>query len=166
MAELQIEDLEVGSGAQAVTGKTVHVHYTGWLVDGTKFDSSLDRGKPFEFPLGGGRVIKGWDQGVAGMKVGGKRRLTVPAALAYGPRKKGKIPSNSQLTFELELVEETGLALLVPAREEGGHEAQVLLDGHPVDQPDLLRDESDPAQLGVSQLGNGPAQRRGPTLGR
>ena len=102
---LKQEDLVVGSGAEAVAGKTVSVHYTGKLTDGTKFDSSLDRGRPFDFPLGGGRVIKGWDQGVAGMKVGGKRRLTIPPELAYGERGfPPVIPPNSTLVFEIELL--------------------------------------------------------------
>jgi len=102
---MQSEDLVVGSGDEAQTGKTVSVHYTGTLTDGSKFDSSLDRGRPFEFPLGGGRVIKGWDQGVVGMKVGGKRKLTIPADLAYGARGfPPVIPPNSTLVFEIELL--------------------------------------------------------------
>lgn len=79
-------DIKVGTGAVAVSGKTVTVHYTGWLTDGKKFDSSLDRNEPFDFPLGAGRVIKGWDEGVAGMKIGGKRQLKIPAAAGYGTR--------------------------------------------------------------------------------
>jgi FKBP-type peptidyl-prolyl cis-trans isomerase len=103
--ELQIEDLSVGSGDEATSGHQVDVHYTGWLEDGTKFDSSLDRGKPFSFRLGGGQVISGWDQGVAGMKVGGKRRLTIPAHLGYGARGAGGvIPPNATLIFEVELL--------------------------------------------------------------
>jgi FKBP-type peptidyl-prolyl cis-trans isomerase len=103
---MQSEDLVVGSGEEATTGKTVSVHYTGTLTDGSKFDSSLDRGRPFEFPLGGGRVIKGWDQGVVGMKVGGKRKLTIPADLAYGARGfPPVIPPNSTLVFEIELLD-------------------------------------------------------------
>ena len=82
--ELKVEDIQEGTGNAAAKGDAVDVHYTGWLTDGTKFDSSLDRGRPFSFPLGAGRVIKGWDEGVAGMKVGGKRKLTIPAALGYG----------------------------------------------------------------------------------
>ena len=83
---LKYADVKEGSGDVATAGKTVSVHYTGWLTNGTKFDSSKDRGQPFEFPLGGGRVIKGWDEGVQGMKVGGVRKLTIPASLGYGSR--------------------------------------------------------------------------------
>src|SRR3954463_15390296 len=102
--ELKIEDLQLGTGAEAVTGKNVEVQYTGWLTDGKKFDSSVGRG-PFAFPLGGGRVIKGWDQGVVGMKVGGKRKLTVPPDLAYGAKGfPGAIPPNATLVFEVELL--------------------------------------------------------------
>jgi FKBP-type peptidyl-prolyl cis-trans isomerase FkpA len=101
---LKTEDLKVGTGATAEAGKSVSVHYTGTLTDGTKFDSSLDRGKPFQFRLGAGQVIKGWDQGVAGMKVGGKRKLTIPPDLAYGSRGIGTIPANSTLVFEVELL--------------------------------------------------------------
>jgi FKBP-type peptidyl-prolyl cis-trans isomerase len=102
---LQYEDLNEGTGDAAKAGDSVEVHYTGWLKDGTKFDSSLDRGRPFGFQLGAGRVIKGWDEGVAGMKVGGKRKLVIPSALAYGPRgAAGVIPPNAELTFEVELL--------------------------------------------------------------
>ena len=105
MAELVIEELQLGTGTEAATGKTVDVHYTGWLTDGTKFDSSVDRGRPFSFRLGAGQVIKGWDQGVAGMKVGGKRRLTIPSQLAYGDRGfPGAIPPGATLVFEVELL--------------------------------------------------------------
>lgn len=102
---LLIEDLTVGDGAEAVTGKEVTVHYTGWLTDGQKFDSSKDRMQPFSFPLGAGHVIKGWDQGVAGMKVGGKRKLTIPPELGYGARGAGGvIPPHATLVFEVELL--------------------------------------------------------------
>lgn len=104
--ELVIEDIVVGTGATAETGKQVSVHYTGWLVDGgAKFDSSLDRGRPFNFQLGAGDVIKGWDQGVVGMKVGGKRQLTIPHHLAYGRRGfSDVIPPHATLRFEVELL--------------------------------------------------------------
>ncbi len=103
---LQIKDLVVGTGEQARAGATVAVHYTGWLVDGTKFDSSVDRGTPFEFQLGQGRVIKGWDEGVATMRVGGKRELTIPPELAYGDRGAGAlIKAGATLVFEVELLE-------------------------------------------------------------
>ena len=105
VTELKIEDLTVGDGLEAKEGKNVSVHYTGTLVDGTKFDSSLDRNEPFSFTLGQGDVIKGWDQGVVGMKVGGKRRLTIPSSLAYGETGAGdSIPPNSILIFEIELL--------------------------------------------------------------
>ncbi len=103
--ELLIEDLTVGEGSEAVSGKEVTVHYTGWLTAGAKFDSSKDRKQPFTFPLGAGHVIKGWDQGVVGMKVGGVRKLTIPAALGYGARGAGGvIPPNATLVFEVELL--------------------------------------------------------------
>ncbi|MDR3608299.1 MAG: FKBP-type peptidyl-prolyl cis-trans isomerase [Oligoflexia bacterium] len=101
---MKSEDLQVGNGAEAAAGKTVTVHYTGWLTNGTKFDSSVDRKQPFSFKLGAGQVISGWDQGVAGMKVGGKRRLTIPPQLGYGARGVGPIPPNSTLVFEVELL--------------------------------------------------------------
>ena len=104
-AELKIEDVTLGTGAVAEAGKMVSVHYTGWLTNGTKFDSSKDRGRPFSFPLGAGRVIKGWDQGVAGMKVGGVRKLTIPPQLGYGEGGAGAtIPPNATLVFEVELL--------------------------------------------------------------
>lgn len=104
ITELKSEDIVVGTGAEAVSGKKVSVHYVGTLTNGTKFDSSRDRGTPFEFDLGAGQVIKGWDQGVVGMKVGGKRKLTIPASLAYGAGSVGAIPPNSTLVFEVELL--------------------------------------------------------------
>jgi FKBP-type peptidyl-prolyl cis-trans isomerase FkpA len=111
--ELQKIDVKQGTGAEAVPGKIVVVHYTGWLYDpakpdnkGSKFDSSRDAGRPFDFPLGGGRVIKGWDQGVAGMKVGGQRTLVIPPDMGYGARGfPGAIPPNSVLIFDVELLE-------------------------------------------------------------
>lgn len=102
----QYVDEVVGTGTEATSGKTVSVHYTGTLQDGTKFDSSRDSGKPFEFPLGAGMVIKGWDNGVAGMKVGGKRKLTIPAEQGYGARGAGGvIPPNATLLFDVELLD-------------------------------------------------------------
>ena len=109
MDKLIMEDLVVGTGTAAASGQKVTVHYTGWLTNGTKFDSSKDRGQPFEFPLGGGRVIRGWDEGVQGMKVGGVRKLTIPAELGYGARGAGGvIPPNSTLVFEVELLKVSG----------------------------------------------------------
>jgi FKBP-type peptidyl-prolyl cis-trans isomerase len=102
---LQYEVLREGNGPVAKAGQTVSVHYTGWLTNGTKFDSSVDRGQPFDFPLGAGRVIKGWDEGVAGMKVGEKRKLTIPSNLGYGERGAGGvIPPNATLVFDVELL--------------------------------------------------------------
>ncbi len=102
---LRYIDEKVGDGASPQNGQNVTVHYTGWLTDGTKFDSSRDRNQPFSFKLGAGAVIKGWDEGILTMKVGGKRRLIIPAALAYGPQARPpKIPANSVLIFDVELI--------------------------------------------------------------
>ncbi len=101
---LVIEDLTVGTGPVAATGNTVTVQYVGTLLNGTKFDSSYDRNQPFTFVLGAGRVIQGWDQGVVGMRVGGKRRLTIPPNLAYGNQANGPIPANSTLRFDIDLL--------------------------------------------------------------
>jgi FKBP-type peptidyl-prolyl cis-trans isomerase len=105
VSKLQIEDIEEGTGAEVKNGDTVKVHYTGTLTDGTKFDSSYDRDEPFEFTVGEGNVIKGWDQGILGMKVGGKRNLVIPSDLGYGEAGSGPIPPNSTLIFEIELIE-------------------------------------------------------------
>ena len=113
MAELVKQDVQAGTGAEAVSGKQVTVHYTGWLYDpakpdhkGNKFDSSRDRKEPFSFRLGGGEVIRGWDEGVAGMKVGGQRTLTIPADMGYGARGAGGvIPPNATLLFDVELLD-------------------------------------------------------------
>mgnify|MGYP001814702075 FL=1 len=103
---LKYEDLAEGDGALASAGQEVVVHYTGWLSDGSKFDSSLDRGQPFSFSLGRGMVIRGWDEGVSGMQVGGKRKLTIPPQLGYGAQGAGGvIPPNATLVFEVELLE-------------------------------------------------------------
>ena len=107
---LKLDDTKVGTGQEAVKGKSVSVHYTGWLSEngkrGKKFDSSLDRGRPFVFALGAGMVIKGWDEGVAGMKVGGKRTLMIPSAMGYGARGAGSdIPPNADLIFDVELLD-------------------------------------------------------------
>ena len=106
MADLKIEIIKEGKGASPKTGQTCVMHYTGWLTNGKKFDSSVDRGKPFEFKLGVGQVIKGWDQGVATMKVGGKAKHTIPPELGYGSKNVGNglIPANSTLVFEVELL--------------------------------------------------------------
>jgi len=106
VTELVIEDLRPGTGDEAKAGHTVSVHYVGTLTDGKKFDASRDRNRPFSFKLGGGQVIKGWDQGVAGMKIGGLRKLTIPPHLGYGERGAGGglIPPNATLVFEVELL--------------------------------------------------------------
>ena len=113
ITSLQVTDNKVGSGAEAKSGKTVSVHYTGWLYDakaadrhGKKFDSSKDHGEPFSFKLGAGQVIRGWDQGVAGMKIGGTRTLVIPSDLGYGARGAGGvIPPNATLVFDVELLD-------------------------------------------------------------
>lgn len=103
---LKYVDLVVGTGREATAGDLATVHYTGWLTNGTKFDSSVDRRDPFSFPIGSGKVIRGWDEGVAGMKVGGKRKLTIPPQLGYGSRGAGGvIPPNATLVFDVELLE-------------------------------------------------------------
>jgi len=103
--QLEIEDQVVGDGAEATPGMMVEVHYTGWLTDGSKFDSSHDREQTFNFKLGAGQVIQGWDQGVAGMKVGGTRKLTIPPGMGYGARGAGGvIPPNATLVFKVELI--------------------------------------------------------------
>ncbi|WP_227817812.1 FKBP-type peptidyl-prolyl cis-trans isomerase [Nitrogeniibacter aestuarii] len=102
---LVYEELEIGDGETAAAGKMATVHYTGWLTNGQKFDSSKDRNDPFDFPLGQGYVIRGWDEGVQGMKIGGKRKLTIPPELGYGARGAGGvIPPNATLVFEVELL--------------------------------------------------------------
>ena len=106
MSDLKIDTIKTGTGVSPKKGQTCVMHYTGWLTNGKKFDSSVDRGKPFEFTLGVGQVIKGWDKGVATMKVGGKVKLTIPPELGYGSRAVGGglIPANSTLVFEVELL--------------------------------------------------------------
>ena len=101
---LAYKDVKVGDGAEAKAGQMATVHYTGWLPNGTKFDSSRDRGEPFAFPIGAGQVIKGWDEGVAGMHVGGRRLLVIPADLGYGATGSDPIPPNSTLVFDVELL--------------------------------------------------------------
>ncbi|HEV8062812.1 MAG TPA: FKBP-type peptidyl-prolyl cis-trans isomerase [Gemmataceae bacterium] len=102
---LMYQDVKEGTGAEAETGKSIHVHYTGYFVDGAKFDSSLKRGTPFQVRLGAGQVIRGWELGIVGMKEGGKRKLLIPSALGYGPRGSGaSIPPNTNLVFDIELL--------------------------------------------------------------
>jgi len=103
--DLKIEDLEVGQGQEIKEGDTVQVHYLGTLTNGEKFDSSYDRNQPFEFQVGAGQVIQGWDQGLLGMRIGGKRKLTIPSYLGYGNQSAGSIPPNSTLIFEVELID-------------------------------------------------------------
>lgn len=103
--QLLVDDTTVGTGTEAVAGKHVTVNYRGTLLDGSVFDSSYERGTPFDFDLGAGQVIQGWEQGIVGMKVGGKRKLVIPPALAYGDRAIGPIPANSALIFEVELLD-------------------------------------------------------------
>ena len=118
-AELQIIDLKVGEGKEAVKGALITTHYTGWLEDGTKFDSSIDRGNYFETVIGTGRVIKGWDQGLMGMQVGGKRKLTIPWQLAYGENGSGdKIPPKAALQFDVELLAIVGDDAGAPAKKK------------------------------------------------
>lgn len=122
---VQVTDIEIGTGKEAVPGDQVRVHYTGWTLDGNKFDSSLDRGAPFNFDLGAGSVIEGWDIGVAGMRVGGKRELLIPSELAYGQRgAPPKIPPNATLKFEVELLAVIDLSYT----NVGNVELQDLLD--------------------------------------
>jgi hypothetical protein len=103
-ATVETKDLKVGTGAEAKSGDKVTVHYTGTLTNGTKFDSSVDKGTPYTFTLGAGSVIEGWEKGILGMKVGGKRQLTIPPSLGYGSQDKGTIPPNSTLLFDVELL--------------------------------------------------------------
>jgi FKBP-type peptidyl-prolyl cis-trans isomerase len=105
ISELKVTDLVVGTGIEVVKGALVICHYTGTFTDGTKFDSSIDRGRPFQFVIGSGRVIKGWDLGILGMKVGGKRQLEIPSKLGYAERAILNIPPHSDLRFEVELLE-------------------------------------------------------------
>lgn len=105
VTELQIEDIQLGTGQEAQAGDVLSVHYTGTLLDGTKFDSSVDRGQPFQFQLGAEQVIQGWEEGFAGMRVGGTRRLVIPPHLAYGATERPGLPANSTLIFDVELLE-------------------------------------------------------------
>lgn len=103
-SEMKVEDMKIGTGKEAIPGQKVTVHYTGWLTNGKKFDSSVDRNQPFTFNLGAGEVILGWDQGVAGMREGGQRRLTIPPGMGYGSQAVGSIPANSTLIFQVDLL--------------------------------------------------------------
>ncbi len=134
--ELKIEELQEGTGKAAENGDIVSVHYTGWLTDGTKFDSSLDRDEPIEFPLGFGMVIQGWEQGLLGMKVGGKRRLTIPSDLGYGQAGAGDdIPPNATLIFEVELLDANPFSMpadpepVQPPEDEGELEITDTAEG-------------------------------------
>ena len=146
MAELRIEELQVGTGEAAKAGDLVSVHYTGWLEDGTKFDSSVDRGEPIEFPLGAGMVIQGWEQGLEGLRVGGKRRLTIPPELGYGEAGAGDvIPPNATLVFEVELMgvsefKVPGMEEIPEPPQEGDLEVEILKEGEgePVKSGDYL----------------------------
>ena len=111
---LRYQDITVGSGDLAAPGQMYKVHYTGWLEDGTKFDSSVDRGQPFEFPQGMHRVISGWDEGFEGMRVGGKRRLFIPWQMAYGAQGRGPIPAKANLIFDIELIDQRDLNAPAP----------------------------------------------------
>ena len=142
MPELKIEDILVGAGEAAKAGDVVSVHYTGWLADGTKFDSSLDRGEPFEFPLGMGMVIPGWENGLEGLRVGGKRKLVIPPELGYGKSGAGDvIPPDATLVFEVELMGVRKFKLPQPPEDEGDLEVEVLTegDGEPARNGDTVR---------------------------
>ena len=179
MAELKIEELKAGTGTEAAAGKTVDVHYTGWLTTGQKFDSSVDRGKPFSFKLGAGQVIKGWDQGVAGMKVGGKRKLTIPPALAYGDRgfpgatcparrwPRGRAARREVTLFAIK--EEAAMALCSQthqhqdsgrARDHRRHRRRLVLHQHVVDRDHQRERGGDQLQVARSVRRRGGRRRR------
>lgn len=146
---LQVEDVVVGDGDECAAGQSVDVHYTGYLTNGTKFDSSVDRGRPFSFALGAGQVIAGWDQGVAGMRVGGKRKLTIPPHLGYGDRGAGGvIPPGATLVFDVELL---GVALLPRA---SGSLTMGIDVGHAA--PDFTLDSDTAGEVTLSALRGGP----------